>query len=102
MARYGRGRHFGHPILAGTIGAVTLPLMCGMWRRHKVVASAGMAACLTMVVTSASSGPILSTAAAIGAMSMWPMRRRMQLVRWAALVGAMWCSILSCRHRHIT
>ena len=61
--------------------------MCGMWRRHKVVASAGMAACLTMVVTSASSGPILSTAAAIGAMSMWPMRRRMQLVRWAAVVG---------------
>jgi hypothetical protein len=78
---------FAHSILAGTAGAVCLPLMIGLWRQHQHAAIAGTAACLLMIVTSASSGPILSALFGIGALLMWHWRHRMQLVRWCAILG---------------
>lgn len=78
---------FAHSILAGTVGAVCLPLMIGLWRQHRKTAIAGTAACLSMVVTSASSGPILSALFGIGALFMWHWRHRMRLFRWCAFLG---------------
>lgn len=78
---------FAHAILAGTVGAVCLPLMIGLWQRHRKVAAGGILACLAMIFFSASSGPILSALAAIGALLMWPYRHRMRLVRWIAALG---------------
>jgi hypothetical protein len=78
---------FGHAILAGTIGAVCLPLALGLWRRHKPASLTGVAASLAMVYASTSSGPILSLAAGIGAMFLWPYRRSMRLIRWCAVCG---------------
>jgi hypothetical protein len=40
-----------------------------------------------MVIASASSGPILSASAAIGAMLTWHWRHHMRLVRWSAIAG---------------
>lgn len=78
---------FAHSILAGTIGAVCLPLMIGIWQQHRKSASVWIAACIIMIFTSVSSGPILSSLAGIGALFIWRFRHRMRLVRWLAVFG---------------
>jgi hypothetical protein len=78
---------FSHAILAGTIGAVCMPLMIGLWQKHKKTAMVGLIACLTIVFTCASSGPILTVLAAILALAMWPLRKRMRIVRWFVVLG---------------
>lgn len=78
---------FAHSILAGTVGAVCLPLMVGLWSQHRKTAIAGMAACLSIVFASASSGPILSALFGIGALFMWHWRHQMRFFRWFALLG---------------
>lgn len=76
---------FGHPILAGTVGAACLPLVVGVWRCHKKTAAAGIVACMVIVIASASSGPILSFMVAIAALSIWRYRQQMRIVRWGAV-----------------
>ena len=78
---------FSHAILAGSVGAVCMPLMIILWQKHKKTAMVGLIACLTMVFTCASSGPILTVLAAILALAMWPLRERMRIVRWLAVLG---------------
>ncbi|MEW6681751.1 MAG: O-antigen ligase family protein [Nitrospirota bacterium] len=78
---------FAHAILAGTVGAVSGPLMVGLWRDHRFWAIAGIVASLTIVIASTSSGPIMSSAAAVGALVMWRFRRRVHLARWLGLAA---------------
>jgi hypothetical protein len=78
---------FAHAILAGTIGAVTIPGVVALWRPYRKEAIIGLVACLVMIFASASSGPILSAMAAIGALCMWQFRRQVRLVRWIAVIG---------------
>lgn len=78
---------FSHSILAGTAGAVCLPFMIAIWRQHRRRAGTGIVACLVMVIASASSGPIMSAAAAIAALFMWHWRQYMRRVRWLAVLG---------------
>lgn len=77
---------FAHPILAGTVGAVCLPLMIGLWRRHPKTALTGIAACVTMIFSCASSGPILSLIGGIAALLMWRFRYRMRMIRWLGIL----------------
>jgi len=89
VVRLGRIRAqgpFAHSILAGTVGAVCLPLMISLWQQHRKTAIAGIVACCTMVVTSTSSGPIMSTLFSIGALFMWYWRDRMRLIRRLAVL----------------
>jgi hypothetical protein len=88
--REGRIRAFGpfaHPILAGSVGAASLPLMVGIWRYHRMAACVGILVCVTMVIGSASSGPALSAAFGIAALCMWPYRHQMRLFRWLVVCG---------------
>lgn len=78
---------FAHPILAGTVGAVSLPLMCGLWQYHPRTAALGAIAGATMVVTSASSGPVLATLCGLAGVLMWRVRGWMRVFRWLALLG---------------
>jgi hypothetical protein len=78
---------FGHAILAGTVGAVNLPLMIALLRQYRKTAMIGIAACITIILASASSGPIASSAAGIGALYMWRYRHNMKTVRWVAIIG---------------
>ncbi len=78
---------FAHSILAGTAGAVSLPLMISLWKQHRRTAIAGIVACCLIIVTSASSGPIMSTLFGIGALFMWYWRDRMRLIRWLAVLA---------------
>lgn len=76
---------FSHAILAGTIGAVCLPMVICLWETQRKKALMGVTACLVMVFSSTSSGPLMSTAASIGALFMWRFRDNMKLVRWMAV-----------------
>jgi hypothetical protein len=78
---------FAHPIIAGTIGAVCLPLIVPLWHRHRKVAVIGIGACMVMILASSSSGPIMSLIAAVGALLMWHYRYYMRLVRWLTVFG---------------
>jgi hypothetical protein len=88
--RNGRIRSQGpflHSILAGTVGAVCLPLMVGLWQRHRQKAILGIVSCLMIVVFSASSGPASSALMAIAALFMWYYRDKLRLFRWLAVLG---------------
>jgi hypothetical protein len=78
---------FAHAILAGTIGAVNLPLTVAIWSQYRKTAILGITACLTIVFASTSSGPIMSAIAAIGALFMWRYRHKMKLIHWAAVLA---------------
>ena len=78
---------FAHAILAGTVGAMSLPMFIGIWRLQRPFAIIGCIACVTMVVTCASSGPIMSLLAAIVALWMWKHREKMAQVRKFAVLG---------------
>lgn len=88
---------FTHPILAGTVGAVCVPLMVAIWQRYRVSAIAGLAACVVMVVASTSSGPLMSLFIGVLAILMWPIRDKMAYVRWALLGAYVSAEILMTR-----
>lgn len=75
---------FAHSILAGSVGAVTFPLMVGLYRAYPKTAIAGAAACLAMTLASASSGPLMSAAFATAGLMAWPLRGHMSIVCWSA------------------
>jgi hypothetical protein len=78
---------FRHSILAGTVGAVCLPLMAAIWRSNPMSARLGVAACLTMVVTSFSSGPVMSLVYGVFALILWRWRQYTKEMLIVAIVG---------------
>jgi hypothetical protein len=78
---------FAHSILAGTVGATCIPLMIGIWPYRRVAATLGVLACVAMVVSSASSGPVLSSVFGIAALCAWRWRASVRLLRWLAIIA---------------
>ena len=78
---------YAHAILAGTVGAVWLPLAVALWKSHRRIALAGVLACVAMILASASSGPLLGGLAGLAALALWPLRQHLGAVRWSALAG---------------
>lgn len=76
---------FAHSILAGTVGAVCLPLMIVIWQKWRKTSFLGTISCLLMIIASSSSGPIISGVSAITALFMWRYRTKMRLVTWIAI-----------------
>jgi hypothetical protein len=68
---------FLHAILAGTVGGTCFPMMFAIYETNKKLAIAGMVACIAIVYSSASSGPLMALIFSIFAMLLW---RRRQLV----------------------
>lgn len=77
---------FAHPILAGTVGAVCLPMAISFWRENRNLALVGIVATLAIVFASGSSGPIMTTFATIATLALWVIRSQMQAIRWLAVV----------------
>ena len=80
---------FTSSIIAGTVGATLIPLFVGLWqceRRNRAIAILGIAAACVMVFSCSSSTPIMSIAAAIAALTMWPARKNLKTVRWGGVV----------------
>lgn len=78
---------FAHAILAGTVGGVCLPLVLHLVRRCKWRVIVACLSCGIIVLSSASSGPILTVFATIGAMALWRWRPRMRLIRTGVVLA---------------
>lgn len=99
LMREGRIRSMGpfaHPILAGTIGAVLFPyiFLYGMPKIHAMILSA---VCLIHVLTSASSGPVISLIVACLTMSLWRYRSMLQYLYLVPL--CLYCLLLLIMNR---
>lgn len=80
---------FGHPILAGTFGAISLPLFAGLGfrdKKYKWVALTGIASAAIISWAADSSTPMLGLIAGLIALAMWPLRKYMRPVRWAIVL----------------
>ncbi len=69
---------FSNPILLGTFGATASVLMAPLYRTDKKWCIIGLLACAIIVFSSASSGPIVTLASALMALTLW---------RWRSSVG---------------
>jgi hypothetical protein len=83
---------FTHPIIAGTVGAMLVPLFVGLWWREnsKKYAIIGSIGATVMAITSSSATPLMALIAGGIAFVLWPVRTKMQLIRWGlvlALIG---------------
>lgn len=77
---------FGTPILAGTVGACAVPLFFSLWRTRRRTAAAGLASCLIITFSSASSGPISTVLLGIVAISLWTFRESIRQIQIGAVV----------------
>ena len=80
---------FLHAITAGSVGAACLPLMAALWRTNRKTSVVGGLASLVLIFSTASSGPLASSALAVAASVMWKWRHRMRLLRWGAVLGVL-------------
>ena len=83
---------FQHALTAGTFAATAIPLFFLLWKngKAKTLAVVGIAAATVMTVTTQTSTSLLTYAAAVGAVLLWPIRKKMKTVRIglaAAIVG---------------
>jgi hypothetical protein len=88
---------FAHPILAGTVGAVCLPLMIGIWRSGRSSATIGALACIVIAFASTSSGPLISLMAGVSAILTYAFRQRVWIVRWLAVAAYIAAELLMTR-----
>ena len=76
---------FSHPIMAGSFGAGLAPIlgMIAIGRQHqRALTGVAMLSCFLIVVTSASSGPVLALLSAIVGCALFALRNQMRLVRY--------------------
>jgi len=79
---------FSHPILAGTFGATSLPLLVALWWKQKsVLCFVGAVAAIVITAMAGSSGPALACAAGMIGICAWTLRRHMRLVLWSAALS---------------
>jgi hypothetical protein len=78
---------FAHAILAGTVGALCVPMGIYLWRKHRMRALVGVGAGGAIVLASASSGPVMTALFIVGALLLWKQRSGLQLIRWAAIAA---------------
>jgi hypothetical protein len=81
---------FKHPLLAGSFGAILLPLFFWLWRsrRFRSTAVVGMVSATLIPLLTATSTSLIAFAAAVGGSCMWALRKHMRVVRWG-IAGAL-------------
>jgi hypothetical protein len=78
---------FSHPILTGTFGATAFFLMVPLRAVNPRLAAAGAAACGMIVVSSASSGPLMALFSGLAALALWRFRTSIVWIRRGVLFG---------------
>lgn len=84
---------FRHPVLAGTFGATSFPLLVGLWRNpenRKFWVIMFIIASTVVTFISVSSGPIMAYGFGLIGLIAWVWRRHMRTIRWGilfALIG---------------
>ncbi len=78
---------FQHPILAGTLGATSIPFFIALWVKgeSKAFAAIGLVMATIITITPASSGPVMAYVTVIIGLIMWHLRDNMRVVRWITL-----------------
>jgi hypothetical protein len=80
---------FAHSILAGTFGAVLMPLFVGLWwksKKYRTIAVVGILSSTVIAVACNSSTPALAYAGGVVALCLWQARRRMRAIRWGLVL----------------
>ncbi len=80
---------FGTPILAGTFGAVLLPVFIGLWisdRKQRSAALLGILGATAMTAASHSSTPAFAYVFGVLGLCLWPIRGMMRFVRWGVVI----------------
>ncbi|HOB99973.1 MAG TPA: hypothetical protein PKM43_14685 [Verrucomicrobiota bacterium] len=85
---------FRHSILAGTFGAVALPMALAMWRSEPRLARLGACLSFLVVFLSTSGGPIMTLGAVVLALTLWFVRARMRIIVRGALIGLVFLHIV--------
>lgn len=80
---------FQHSLTAGTFAATAIPLFFLLWKKGKakLVAIAGVVAATVMTVTTQTSTSLLTYAAGILGVCLWPLRKKMKMVRTGLVVA---------------
>jgi hypothetical protein len=79
---------FEHSILAGSFGATTFPLFLWLWKRGRarIISVVGAVSSTVIAFTCASSTPVAAWLGSILAVCLWPMRKRMWMIRWGIVI----------------
>lgn len=80
---------FAHPLLAGTFGAICLPLFFALrWRDRKSrrLAVLGMVSSTAIVLAANSSTCLLAYVGSLFALMLWPIRTKMRILRWGLVI----------------
>jgi hypothetical protein len=80
---------FAHSILAGTFGAVLVPLFIALWwkaKKYRKLTILGVLASAVITLACNSSTPILAYGAGVMGVCLWPIRKSMRAVRWGIVV----------------
>jgi hypothetical protein len=88
---------FAHAILAGTFGAVSMPLFMGFRHGRKAsenIALTGMIAATVIVVCAASSVSLFSYFSGLIGMAIWRFRTKMRFVQWSILFALIFLHII--------
>jgi hypothetical protein len=83
---------FQHALTAGTFAATAIPLFFLLWKhgKAKAISGVGIVAATVMTIATQTSTSLLTYAAGIGAVLLWPIRKKMRMVRCglaAVLIG---------------
>ena len=80
---------FAHSILAGTFGAVLVPLFIALWwkgKKNRKIIALGVLSAAVMTVACNSSTPVLAYGAGLLALCLWPLRKWMRVLRWSIVI----------------
>jgi hypothetical protein len=80
---------FAHAILAGTVGAMCLPMALYLWKSNRKLALLGMASAGSVVFASGSSGPVMMVFATLFALALWKVRAWMRVLLWLGLIATL-------------
>ena len=84
---------FLHPIICGTLGAMMLAPFVALWWQggwNRLTAVIGVLSSVTLTIVTSSSTPVMTFAAGLLGLLLWPARRNLRWLRWgfvAALVS---------------
>jgi len=77
---------FAHPITAGTVGALSLPMALYLFQSKSRAALAGLVASVAIIISSGASGPVMTAVSILFAMSIWKVHRHVITIRRTALL----------------
>lgn len=75
-------------ITAGVFGGIMIPLFIWLWNagKSRVSAVVGILGAIAMMIASNSSTPLLGFAGSVFGLCLWPLRKKMRILRWGLVM----------------